>query len=171
MPVIVILLGGWAMLEVMTWQAGLGDYARSPQRVQLRQGLTSLVGGGRAGLVFVEERFRKKAQILVRCEAGRRTLNMRPGAVSEEICGVQVELLAILSDGLINVEVRWGDDLGRDRTDDGQVPTSHSAEDTQGDQTETVHTALQPTDPARASEATEAAGATAGTADGDEGNP
>ncbi|MEO1085702.1 MAG: hypothetical protein AAFY88_15790 [Acidobacteriota bacterium] len=116
MPVLIILLGGWILLEVMTWQAGLGDYAKSPQRVQLRQGLTSLVGGGRAGLVFIEERFRKKAQIMVRCQDGRHAVNLRPGQVSDEICGVRVELLAILSDGLVNVEVRWGDDASVEST-------------------------------------------------------
>lgn len=124
MPVLVILIGGWILLEVMARQAGLGDYAQSPQRVQLRQGLTSLVGGGRAGLVFVEERFRKKAQVMVRCEAGRRVVNLRPGEVSDEICGVRVELLAILSDGLVNVEVRWGDDASAEPASAPQSPAS-----------------------------------------------
>ena len=108
LPVLLILLGGWGLLEALSYQTGLGDYAKSPQRLQLKQGLTAIVAGGSAGLVFMEDRFRKKAQLLIRCEEGRRTISLRRGQVSEEICGVRVELLDILPEGKVNVEVRWG---------------------------------------------------------------
>lgn len=108
LPILLILLGGWGLLEALSYHSGLGEYAKSPQRLQLKQGLTAVVGGGRAGLVFMEDRFRKKAQLLIRCQQGRRTISLRRGQVSEEICGIRVELLDILPEGKVNVEVRWG---------------------------------------------------------------
>ena len=108
LPVLLILLGGWGLLEALSYQTGLGDYAKSPQRLQLKQGLTAIVAGGSAGVVFMEDRFRKKAQLLIRCQEGRRTISLRRGQVSEEICGIRVELLDILPEGKVNVEVRWG---------------------------------------------------------------
>ena len=108
LPVLLILRGGWGLLEALSYQTGLGDYAKSPQRLQLKQGLTAIVAGGSAGVVFMEDRFRKKAQLLIRCQEGRRTISLRRGQVSEEICGIRVELLDILPEGKVNVEVRWG---------------------------------------------------------------
>ncbi|MEM6793256.1 MAG: hypothetical protein AAF725_04710 [Acidobacteriota bacterium] len=107
---LLILLGGYGLLEALTWQAGLGRYASSPQRLQISRGNTAIAAGGQAGILLRQSERRRSAELLVRCEKQQRMVKLRPGRISEEICDVRVKLIDILPDEQVEVEIRWGGD-------------------------------------------------------------
>ncbi|MEL7060636.1 MAG: hypothetical protein AAGN46_11465 [Acidobacteriota bacterium] len=104
-----ILLGGWGALELMMYQSGLGDYARSPQRVELAKDRVALVGGGRAGLTFEERRRGDKARLGLRCDSVDETLTLSIGEPVMTGCGVEIELLAV-DLRRASLEVRWDEE-------------------------------------------------------------
>lgn len=108
---LVILLGGWGALEFVLWQSELGDYAESPQRLEISQGATALVAGGRAGVVYESSRLRKDVLFLVRCQAEEERVRLRRGDVSPPICGVRVKLLDLLVGDRVAIEVHWGESI------------------------------------------------------------
>ena len=108
---LVILLGGWGALEFVLWQSELGQYAESPQRLELRQGTTALVAGGTAGVVYEDHRLRKDARILVRCKDEQQRFRLRRGEIAPAACGVRVRLLDLLPGDSVALEVHWGDSL------------------------------------------------------------
>ncbi|MEM1206603.1 MAG: hypothetical protein AAGN66_25435 [Acidobacteriota bacterium] len=110
--VLVLLVGllGWGALELMQWQAGLGRFAESPQRMEIRKGVTALVAGGQAGVVFLDSPFRRRAQMKVRCKDVDQSFDLGRGDVSEEICGIRVRLLEILPGDRVAIEATWGED-------------------------------------------------------------
>lgn len=109
MILVVILFGGWGLLEFMLWSSELGEYARSPQQIRLKQGVTSIVGGGRAGLVYQGSPHRRRAELLLRCKDTNEEIRLRRDEISEEICGVQVRFLELEIDGQARVLVSWSD--------------------------------------------------------------
>ena len=121
-----ILLGGWGALEFVLWQSKLGEYAESPQTLELSQGATALVGGGRAGVVYEGHRLRRDARILVRCKDTEQRFRLRRGHVSDVTCGVQVQLLDILPGDGVALLVRWGDDVDMPTPDPAEPKTETS---------------------------------------------
>lgn len=109
LPILLILVGGWIALETMTRQARLGKHARSPQQLELVQGRTAIAGGGRAGIVFMNSPYRRRAELLVRCEAQKRVITLARGDTSDELCGITLELIDITADRRVQVIARFDD--------------------------------------------------------------
>ena len=106
--IFLILAVGWGMLELMLRQMKIGDHAKSPQRFEIPQGATVLVGGGRAGVSFLEAPFLRFAMFQIRCKDTEQRIRLKPGTVSDELCGVQVRLVDLVPGGKVAIEVTWG---------------------------------------------------------------
>lgn len=105
-----IVVGGWGALELMLRQMEIGEHAKSPQYFEIPKGLTVLVGGGRAGLTFVEAPFLRSAVVKVTCKDTDRAVQLRPGEVGDEVCGIRFQLKQLMAGGNAAIEVRWGND-------------------------------------------------------------
>ena len=111
----VLLLGGLTALLALQWrlQKKLGVGAGSPQEVTVPLGSRMLVGGGRAGVEF-ESRRDDRAKLIVRCDRGTRWLALATGDVSDEVCGVRLELAEFssatgtLATSRAHLVVSWG---------------------------------------------------------------
>ncbi len=74
-------------------QLKLGDFAKSPQTVEMMLGSSILVGGGRAKLWFAQ--VDSGASVEVSCRKETSMLELREGEPSDKVCRVRVELLSI----------------------------------------------------------------------------
>lgn len=99
---------GLGVLYFMLWQARLGEFAESPQRVVAQREVTRLVGGGQAGVVFERPYRDDGARLLVRCKDTAEILELEPGEEASPICGVRIRLLEATLHGA-ELEVRWGE--------------------------------------------------------------
>ncbi len=111
----VLVFGGLTALLALQWrlQKKLGLGAGSPQQVTVPLGSRMLVGGGRAGVEF-ESRRDDRAKLIVRCGESTRWLALATGEVSEEVCGVRLQLTEFSSDtgtlatSRAHLVVSWG---------------------------------------------------------------
>ncbi len=106
--IFLILAVGWGMLELMLRQMKIGDHAQSPQHFEIPQGATVLVGGGRAGVSFLEAPFLRSAIFQIRCKDTEQVVRLKPGTVSDELCDVRVRLVELVPGGRVAIEVTWG---------------------------------------------------------------
>lgn len=108
LAIVVLLVGGWLALELLQYQAGLGRYAESPQRVVIQRDGTAIVGGGQAGVKYLGDQFRRAANLQVRCKDVVERFVLRPGEETPETCGVVVELVEMQTGDRVAIEARWG---------------------------------------------------------------
>ncbi len=110
-----ILLGGLTALLALQWrmQKKIGLGAGSPQEVMLPLGGRMLVGAGKAGVEF-ESRRDDRAKLIVRCGEVTRWLALATGDVSNEVCGVYIQLTGFssvtgtLATSRAHLLVSWG---------------------------------------------------------------
>ena len=115
LALVVVVVFGWGALELMLRQMQIGEHALSPQHFELPEGLTVIVGGGRATLTFVDAPYLRSARLRVKCKDVDRGIQLRPQETSDETCGVRVHLIQIFA-GQAAVRVSWGEapDAGPD---------------------------------------------------------
>jgi hypothetical protein len=77
----------------VAYQLQLGDFAKSPQTVEINLGTTALVAGGRAKLWFASVDI--GPSIEVSCKKEKSFFEVSKSAPSEEVCGVRVRCLDV----------------------------------------------------------------------------
>lgn len=124
--VLLIALGGFLALVALQWKLDLGRFAESPQRLTVPLGTRWIIGAGRAVVGFVGERD-TTAVIELKCAAEESTIELAPGAASEEVCGVRVLVIGLIpgsgadSPPRVALEVSWP-------ADPAQPTSANSAE-------------------------------------------
>ncbi len=112
--VLLVVLGGFLALLALQWKLDLGRFGESPQRLTVALGTRWIIGAGRAVVGFVDEGD-STAVLELKCAAEESTIELAPGAVSEEICGVRVLVIALIPGSGVEsppraaLEVSWSD--------------------------------------------------------------
>lgn len=85
---------GIGPIAMFAWFNQLGDFAKSPQTVEMNLGTTSFVAGGRAKLWFamVED----GPVVEVACKSESRMVSLPDEERSDEVCGIQVRKIDLL---------------------------------------------------------------------------
>lgn len=93
-----LMVMGIGPIAVFAWFNQLGDFAKSPQTVEMNLGTTSFVAGGRARLWFamVEE----GPVVEVSCKGESRMVTLIDHKASDVVCGVQVTAVELLERNL-----------------------------------------------------------------------
>ncbi len=120
----VLGLLGWWGLVVIQRQFKVGEFAQSPQYVDLLPGSKAIVAGGQGLLSFIDQG-RHHAVIEVRCAAERQLAELGESAASEEICGFTVRWLGRstrpgLASGSQRFEVAWRSETGSEDSTGGR---------------------------------------------------
>jgi hypothetical protein len=88
-----VMVMGIGPIVGYAWLNKLGDFAKSPQRVEMSLGSTSIVAGGRAKMWFAMVDIAPTVE--VSCKGSSRMLELTDKP-SEEVCGVRVRKLEIV---------------------------------------------------------------------------
>ena len=113
LPVVLISVGIFALV-VLQWKLDLGEFAESPQLVELPWGARSIVGGGRAAVDF-DQLDGNTATLRLWCSEHEVQLRLQPDHQTDEVCGVRIRLLGFLSgrdaseQTRVALEVTWND--------------------------------------------------------------
>lgn len=114
LPLVLIGFGLFALIALQ-WKLDLGQFADSPQLVEVPWGARSIVGGGRAAVDF-DQLDGDVATLRLWCTEDETEIRLEPDDQSELFCGVRIRLLGFLSgrDGgektRAALEVTWGSD-------------------------------------------------------------
>lgn len=106
---LLLAAGGVLALVALQWRHDLGGFAESPQLLALEVREKVVAGGGRA-VVGLAAASSDGASLRVRCRDVETPLELVPGAVSDEICGLRLELVAVeptVSGSRAVVRARW----------------------------------------------------------------
>ncbi|MCP4656305.1 MAG: hypothetical protein GY856_12905 [bacterium] len=110
--VLLVVLGGLLALVALQWKLDLGRFGESPQRLTVALGTRWIVGAGRAVVGYVDERD-TTAVLELKCAAEELTVELAPGAATEETCGVRVLVIGLIpgsgveSPARVALEVSW----------------------------------------------------------------
>lgn len=111
--IMILLFGGLTALLVLQYRLQKKLGTGSPQEVTVPLGTRLLVAGGRAGIEF-ESRRSDRAKLIVRCGEVTRWLALGTGDLSDEICGVRLQLTGFssatgtLATSRAHLLVSWG---------------------------------------------------------------
>lgn len=104
---------GIVPLLFFAWHNRLGDFAKSPQTVEMGLGSTSIVAGGRAKLWFASVDL--GPQVEVSCKKQSRLIELGEEP-SDEVCGIRVRQMSLkevkrgrFSSLRATFEVTWDD--------------------------------------------------------------
>ncbi len=84
---------GVGMPVLVAYNLRLGEFAKSPQTVELMLGSSILVAGGRAKIWFAQVDMGPTIEI--NCRKETRMVELQHGEPTDEICGVRVELIEV----------------------------------------------------------------------------
>ncbi len=84
-----LFIVGIGPLAFFAWFNKLGDFAKSPQTVEMNMGTTAFVAGGRARLWFAGDEMGPSVE--VQCKRTSRLLQLTEEP-SDEVCGIRVRL-------------------------------------------------------------------------------
>jgi hypothetical protein len=76
----------------------LGDFAKSPQRLEMSVGSTSFVAGGRAKIWFSS--IQTGPEIEISCKDQTKMLQLETSEPSDEVCGIRVRKLELFEKDL-----------------------------------------------------------------------
>ncbi len=93
-PLVLIGVGLFALI-VLQWKLDLGQFAESPQLIEVPWGARSIVGGGRAAVDF-DQLDGEVATLRLWCSEYETEIRLEPDDQTEELCGVRVRLLGFL---------------------------------------------------------------------------
>ena len=82
----------------VAWYNRLGDFAKSPQRVEMSVGSTCFVAGGRAKIWFASLETGPKVE--VSCKDQSHLIELAGDDSSEEVCGIRVRKLEVFEKDL-----------------------------------------------------------------------
>lgn len=107
MLAVMIGVGAVATLLFIARSGQFGDYAKSPQTVELAVGSSRLVAGGRAKIWFGEVQMDPMVEIS--CKDGTRYVEVGKDTPSEECCGIRLRLLELKEERTLRgkFEVTW----------------------------------------------------------------
>ena len=98
----------------VAWHNRLGDFAKSPQRVEMSVGSTCFVAGGRAKIWFSS--MQTGPEIEISCKDQSRLLQLETDKPSDDVCGIRVRKLEIFEKDLAGhpqlrgvFEVTWNE--------------------------------------------------------------
>lgn len=111
LPLVLITVGIFALV-VLQWKLDLGQFAESPQLIEVPWGARSIVGGGRAAVDF-DQLDGDVATLRLWCDEDEIEVRLEPDDRSDEFCGVRIRLLGFLSGRggektRAALEVSWG---------------------------------------------------------------
>ena len=101
-----MLVLGVGPLVGYAWVNKLGDFAKSPQRVEMGVGSSSFVAGGRARLWFASVEL--GPQVEVTCKGQSRLIELVDDEPSGEVCGIRVKKLDVYEKDLGRYKVLRG---------------------------------------------------------------
>jgi len=95
LPLALVSAGIFALLALQ-WKLDLGQFAESPQLVEVPWGARSVVGGGRAAVDF-DQLEGEVATLRLWCHEDELVVRLEPDGQSDEFCGVRIRLLGFLN--------------------------------------------------------------------------
>ena len=113
-PLILIGAGLFALIALQA-KLDLGQFAESPQLVEVPWGARSILGGGRAAVDF-DGLSGNTATLRLWCSQEEFEVRLEPDDQTEELCGVRVRLLGFLTgrkggeETRAALEATWGEE-------------------------------------------------------------
>ena len=109
-----LLFAGVGPMIGVAWFHHLGDFAKSPQRVEMSVGSTSFVAGGRAKIWFSS--IQTGPEIEISCKDYSKMIQLETKEPSDQVCGIRVRKLEVFERDLAGhpqlravFEVTWDD--------------------------------------------------------------
>lgn len=105
-------LAAYLFLQYLQYQLKLGDYAESPEKIELHRQDRKVVAGGRAGIELLGTRY-GKTRLMLRCledgQSVQREVSLKEGETLEGHCEVAIRLTKVHgADGVrAEFEISW----------------------------------------------------------------
>ena len=93
-----LLFAGIGPMLGVAWYHRLGDFAKSPQRVEMGVGSTCFVAGGRAKLWFSS--IEQGPVVEISCKGHAKSIDLINGEPTEQVCGIRVRKLEVFEEDL-----------------------------------------------------------------------